>query len=956
MTLWGRVGGILARPELPDGFVQRMSQIGRPGVQAILPLEAAVLAGRSGNEAKRSGWLGFQERFIEELVVAVVWLWGVKTLGQFFDRFHALNTAIDWSGQKTSHVDLTPMERYTRSTAEARKLMRTKGFRLGFSVISTLLILGVVIPWLNQLKTKWIIDRYFHKKPEPPPTSPFPRVPSPVEKPALSPLISHATPQKPLHPTGSPLPFMPAVRPSASLLQTQPAPLAAPLSSFIPTPGYFSPPFLPSPWPPPPLTLPPPPYLLQPLPYPPWPGATSPSWPLPPGQPPSRVPASAATDGTATFQQPTGPVAHRRPVQFGAGLTQLGHWIENTDYGSILVTDMGIMAGRTGVAAKRSPFEALEIAFRDGLSLYFYVRAVPDLMNLMGKLLNKGLHAAVSMDSMAAKKLDAALLEAAQRLQQQPGQSTLSMEALRALIEGAPPLRPLFESAPPLNGTVQALGQALRTAPLSRGFGPLFQKEVQAYFNGSARSQQLGQATLQWLTQTLGPSDKLDAQHIGQLIQQVERREGAFASLSLQGDEPGQLVRAIKQAFRHTAGATPTELLSHPSLKPALSTLTDREKTELIKRFAQMAESDTTATLNSILQRALLLSQSATRPHPVKQQTAQLLGTWLERATSRSLGFHTIVEEEMEAVVSQLNGKLPPLPAEAERAVGQVKTILTQKRFPANGKSFFTLHNALLATQDKGWEALAHRLVLLEHLVLQEKPLPEAAKSLVNKVMSDLLAMAPEPSAQPLLRHYQQTVTRLLKSEGGHLVSLERAIDSPALLDKLKTLLLGGLQRDERLLKEALRITGALSEDGRLYAHPEKLHQMRHAIEDYGQTFLRYLSKHLAPEITANGLKQETFAQSLNAFSRLSRNGRILSQFVAIPLTMLGLGLFVPKLQFWVTRLLTGKDEHPGIAAVSHGSEGSSSLAVMPPTGASFSGPPLNRRGFQAFQQGLSPS
>ena len=44
----------------------------KEGPAAVLPLEGAVLAGRSAAAAKRTGLLEFQERLSEELMVAVI--------------------------------------------------------------------------------------------------------------------------------------------------------------------------------------------------------------------------------------------------------------------------------------------------------------------------------------------------------------------------------------------------------------------------------------------------------------------------------------------------------------------------------------------------------------------------------------------------------------------------------------------------------------------------------------------------------------------------------------------------------------------------------------------------------------------------------------------------------------------------------------------------------------------
>lgn len=934
MTFWGNVANIVARPNLDPRFVNLMSEVSRPGVKSILPLEGAVLTGRSTAEARRSGWLGFQERFVEEIVVAAVWLFGVKTIKAMFDKVrrgalpgtHHMDIAVDWSVFKQKSVDLNPIERYTKNFAEGRKLLGIKGGTLGFSVLVTLGILGIGIPWLNQLKTKWIIERFFpqHKpdhKPEPS-----------LYKPLAQPLHPPVPVRRPAElPETSPVPILKRGTVADAPVNKPVAPVSVTPSFLSQTPQGFPsapwvwqpiPPLSPMPFPAPGM------YGIQPqsiMPINPWNLAYQPLY-------------------KPAYQAPFAPASPVPPVRFGGGVgstvlenvARVGHWIQNTDYGEILVTDVGITSGRCVVASRRSPFESLEIFFRDGASLYFYVMCVPHLTGLLNKILNPALKASILLDPMAAEQLSSRLQKAAlTELNRSGGQ--LSLAQVKQIVEGV--------THPAIPALQKVLASEIRLANVTQDFLPLLQKEAQVLAGSLERGQALSDLVAQDLAQRLSGRGQVHADEIASLIQEIESGKGSFQSLATM-QERSDLVRAVKQAFRHTVGMGEKPFLSVESLKRYLESLPEAEATALKSRIRTMARQDGMDLVNSMFRRSLIVARTELgNDHKLINQ-AELLAEWVEKAATRLVPFETVVQEEIEAVQAALNGKLPTLSAAQKQALEKTRAILAGK-LPYNPECLTLVQEALSQSGKESFQQLAGKLEILSPVFLKGQTLDFASpvRRMVTQLTDSLKASG---TGKTLMAHYQSEINALMEKQG-RLFALHVGEAPASLGQKLTALLNGGLKHDPAFLREALHITGNLTENAREYARPEKVHQMQHAISDYLKTFLKYAESHGSSlGADSKSWTAQTFESLSNHFFKLSRNTRIGVQFIAIPTAMVGLGLLVPKLQFLLTRVLTGKNQHPGIAAVSHGALEGHDGAPAPDS--LFVGPPLSRNNFQAFR------
>jgi hypothetical protein len=960
-VLSSRIASFLSSAPAPEALAKTMNAVGRPGIAAILPLEGAVLAGRSASEAKRSGFLGFQERFIEEIVVAAVWLKGVKVLGNLFDKFHTLDTSVDWSAKKLASVDLTPLERYTSSPSSANNLMRVKGLRFLFSVASTLFILGVAIPWLNQLKTKWIIDKYFHKphpqkqsnpqksKPQTPQLEGFSTA---LTKPLSSPrsearnsIISNQDWEKRLA-------SQPALKPSPPETRYAAPHIASPKTNgpIFPAAPYYHQPL---------NALPPIPQLAPPSQWIPLPAAQfqtnqnqTNQWQNVPYQ---QAPYSRQPSYT---HQPSYTSQPYRPLQFGAGLpignkllAKAGHIVENTDYGSILVTDLGIMAGRGAVAAKRSPFEALEIWFRDGLSMYFYILSVPHLMTLMDKLMKPTLQSAINLDPAAASAVKNKLVEGIHRL----GAATLTKSQLTQLIEGKdipvtnhPELAHWMTSLP------------LQT-PQGEGFLKALELELKATLNTPQqpqRAEAVFNSLKTILPQLQSPDGRLGTKAFSSLLDGISSGKlpssdlSALQSLSLNSSEAQTVLRSLKNAFRHHAGMEAAHWQSGGIIRPFLEKVLPEaaDHPALLERLNRISEADTADLMNSLFRRGLLLSENGLKED--HQARAHLVSNWLESAANRKLSFQEVAREVLEETKQEI-AQLKALPESLKPSLKQLQEMLGSIRASATSAApFEAIRNHLKQSPNKLHQDLASKLFTFEYLFINHPHFEQGADGLLKLVFNDLKDVAPTEANKSLMSHYQKLLERLTQKESKRIFSLFTNLEGAEVQQKLTEMIQGGLRHDSRLVRAALKDVGTLVASSKQYPQTGKIQEMEKHLAEYLQTFVKHLEKGAAQgwHQSVGTISKEKLFSELERFVTKSQNSRYLAQWVAIPATMIGLGILVPKLQFWLTRYLTGKDGHPGIDAVSHLGEAETSTNA-PTLSEGETYVPLIRSGFQAFQR-----
>jgi hypothetical protein len=141
------------------------------------------------------------------------------------------------------------------------------------------------------------------------------------------------------------------------------------------------------------------------------------------------------------------------------------------------------------------------------------------------------------------------------------------------------------------------------------------------------------------------------------------------------------------------------------------------------------------------------------------------------------------------------------------------------------------------------------------------------------------------------------------------LFSFETGKHPSMTLQKLEALILGGLERDVPLLKQGLRLTGTLAENGRFYQNPHKFTQLQAYLADYLKQLTTRLSLLKGP-LTPNRIQDQ-----IAYVFRFTRNIRYVTNIIGIAFGIAGLGWIIPKVQYALTTYLTGQNTHPGIAA-----------------------------------------
>jgi hypothetical protein len=120
--------------------------------------------------------LEFQERVFDEVAVSVFWLWGANWMDALFSKLQKTIPAIRnirtdigdgvFNGDSLIKNGLTPLERYASHHKQALGMQAVRGSKTALSVMTNFMIIALLIPRLNQLKTEWLLKR--HHKPQPP--------------------------------------------------------------------------------------------------------------------------------------------------------------------------------------------------------------------------------------------------------------------------------------------------------------------------------------------------------------------------------------------------------------------------------------------------------------------------------------------------------------------------------------------------------------------------------------------------------------------------------------------------------------------------------------------------------------------------------------------------------------------------------------------------------------------
>lgn len=872
------ISAIPVHPKIQDAFLQSA----REGPYSIILPESSVIVGRSAASFKRGGWLELQERLPEEITVALIWLFGVDKLQSIFENrlksklfpgLKHMSTHIAWNRTlgKTTHVDLTAQEMFAKNQQEISALLKMKSARWLFSVGLALAGVGYVVPKLNQWKTNLVLQYLGRRK---------------RNTEGSNVQFGDPTTQQPQTGTAPSqrTPLSPTFRHPGQITQQTP-------NSVYPTitnqfqrskPNY-----------------------------------SNPSHPIYSG-----VNPSSQTQGPLPQQsgQPSHPaMPGKKDIQFGglpggSLIQSIGHLVEQTPYGSILVVDAGIAGGRGYVASKRSLFETAEVLVRDIGSLYFYILCAPHLMKALGAGMDKAFDTSIAIQPKVADAMHQAIQKTLGNV------SAYNPNAIRAILTGADDK--LMEH----EGFIK---RGIRQAP-KEAFQSLLEREVRVYLPDPKKSAGLAKQIMEFINTKAG---KEQAAHIapGQILKLLSSlKEGNQAFATLSPMERQNLSIAVKQAFRHTAGISLDNLSDdairkHPNFKNVFKALGKGhpEENSLLSRIRRMAQLDALDQSHSMLRRSLTALRDPLSTSPQLREQGNALADWLDQAIHRRVNLSELIHDELDGIGSKLDAmKLSP--AEKEKLGSLLKNpsfqSLQEFKNALTGIAKDSANPRFRLGPVKSKAAHAQEAIKeldnLKTLLGQEAhaDLATAAQRNIRTYMAQLSAKATQGSAEhTLLTHYEREMGELLQGKG-RLFSLAIHQDDPVLGQKAKELLKGGLQNDSRFLAKALDIVGQLDTDSRKFSDATKAVKMRDSIINYAEALIK------KTETLGTG---ETLEKGMRKFYQLNSNLHYGAWTFSLAGTMFCLGWLVPKVQNTITKRLTGKDKNPGIASAEDAQENS---------------------------------
>ncbi|MCK7470127.1 MAG: hypothetical protein MZU95_04475 [Desulfomicrobium escambiense] len=138
-----KISGFIDKPNVQNAI----NLLDEPqGLLPVILLETAVTSGRSYQGAKRGGWIEFRERFVEESMAALIWLFGVKALQKAFDfalhkgfkyntKFDHVTDKLAQSSDNFMNMLKTPLENFTKGR-NAKFTNKLAALKLAKDVVS----------------------------------------------------------------------------------------------------------------------------------------------------------------------------------------------------------------------------------------------------------------------------------------------------------------------------------------------------------------------------------------------------------------------------------------------------------------------------------------------------------------------------------------------------------------------------------------------------------------------------------------------------------------------------------------------------------------------------------------------------------------------------------------------------------------------------------------------------
>ncbi len=631
------------------------------------------------------------------------------------------------------------------------------------------------------------------------------------------------------------------------------------------------------------------------------------------------------------------------PVKGLSLLSKFGDLVDNSLYGRILVIDASLTGGRMHVAWPRSRFESFEYLFRDAISAIFYLATVPWVMKLgsamlktpwMGDFLKgftgRKVDAHVMLDNQATMKINQSLLKHFER----EGVTHVTPASLKEMLHGR---LPQGMTGHQLFTARTKLARELRQAG-TQDFLKLMEMELKAFANTPQelkRMSHLMALTRKQIAQRMKVGETFTAEQLEKLLGSIWHGKGTFtAARALNESSKFHLSTAAKLAFQHQAG------LSGVGLKQALANVAGGKlDARFIHHLEGASRSGGDQLLASMLRRSFNAAMGSNSLDHVTAQHFESVLRCVEQAVIEDVPVQQYVRDKLGAVATGFREYLASgthrgmlsyeKSYQLHTAISRLEKMLKQDtaldpKFMAklanlletNGR---TLPKTLRWLQGAGLGHLAEDVKQVIPLLDGKTRLSELMDYRIQGMMKQLLKRnTSNPSHTALLGHYEQQIQRLLKGEGRVSLMLTESMAknktafTQTLTERLDAILKGGLRHNQRLYNLALRVIQSRPLQAEAFFNPEEFERAKGLVDPY----LRQIEHGLAKLGGNRPVSLKRFSDKvLKPITRLNAHWRYGMQGLALGVSIAGLTYLITKAQYWITKILTGKDEHPGIAA-----------------------------------------
>ena len=946
--------GILGNPYLTRRLMSKITNEAPGNVAPIIPIETAVTGGRSYWAWKRSGFLELQERLTEEICAAVVWLGGVSTMSKLIDKaigyaqskghLKGVYANSDWSsnfmkqflsGQHKVGLGLSPLESFNHHHAGMKKTLLVKGLKWGVSIAVPIVLMAYIVPVLNQKKSEWILKTFYSGKSCPQPHSVKPDAPSATD--AISAKLDNLPSKQAVgysHSPASPI-WQPVLQPryAAPKFPTAPWQYVTPTLTGMAANTVATRSFQPSPF---------------------------------PGVRGFPVMAPTGTGAPMPWAAGTARFGHNltnHPAAISGGkpkfglmgralplLSMMGSAVDNSLYGRVLVVDCSLTGGRMAVAWARSKFESLEYFLRDATSLIFYLFTVPWMMtgaaNLLKsetgrratqRLFGKNFGTVIHLDPLMTNHFNIALQR---RLKAVCGKGPVTAEKLRQVLYG-PNLSKAEGRA--LNRAATLLETELRQIDRTAFISGL-QTELNAFSRNPAelqKTRQLGQKLLNYLERKgWAGGSKINADQVQTLLEAVWNGDKKLTLLNgLSNAERFHLSTAIKNTFHYGAGLN-GEALSQLVSKAAGSDLSVTLQTELLGPegpLMRQARLGADKVVAGSLRRSLGAAQLGNQFSQKASLEIEPIVRCAEQAAIDGTPLSSFVHTRLNQVVNEYRqyraaaGKKPLNAAsrQLETQMGRLSKLLAHPTDASISREFLSELTGLLKQNGRSgnWmrflqgSGLGHLAQDIEFVL----PLFQANTShnthtllaeQVTAAMQNLVKASNGTHQQALISQYQAMTEKLLAGEGRAVLPVSRAMpEFKQIGESIQAMLRGGLAREEGLYSRALQCVGQRPATVEAFFDSSLLGKT----QSLGKEYWELVEKRLAGLSKSELGSVERFTQTvLNPISKHNTWTRYGVWGMAFAVSAFSISYLIPKAQYWITKRLTGKDTHPGLAAVSN--------------------------------------